>query len=160
MLTNLSYKFRLYPSEDQVQELKQKSGNCRFVWNQLLAMSNKHKESTGKYLSRKELQEKEKELRQDNKFLKLSYSQSTQYQCYTLNKAVERAFSPYVTAQRKAKIAKVYEELDPIKRSKKIAKAIKFGFPKFKKKHDLKDSIHHTQHFEINDKEIKIPKIG
>jgi len=157
---NLAYKFRLYPDEEQAQNLKQKGGNCRFVWNNLLSFSNEHKESTGRYLTRAELQEKEKALRAEHGFLKLSYSQSTQYQCYILDKAVKKAFSPYIVELRKAKIKKAYQEPDLTKQNKKVAKALLFGFPKFKKKHAFQDSIHHPQNFEIKRAKIKIPKLG
>jgi len=157
---NLAYKFRLYPDEEQAQNLKQKAGNCRFVWNKLLADSNHHKEQTGRFLTRTQLEEIEKGLRSEHDFLKLSYSQSTQYQCNTLDKAVKKAFSPYIVEQRKAALKKAYQEPDLAKQSKKVAKALKLGFPKFKKKHDFRDSVHHPQHFKIQKARIKIPKLG
>ena len=35
-----SYKFRMYPTQDQVAMLIQHGGNSRFVWNKLLEFSN------------------------------------------------------------------------------------------------------------------------
>ena len=33
-----AYKYRLYPTIEQEQKLKQQAGNCRFLWNKFLEL--------------------------------------------------------------------------------------------------------------------------
>ena len=48
-MQNLKYKYRLYPTESQIDALQQVTGNCRFVWNHFLANESKTFEETKKF---------------------------------------------------------------------------------------------------------------
>lgn len=52
MIVVQSFRYKLYPSEDQKQAMLQASGCRRFVWNWALARCNEHYRSTGKGLSK------------------------------------------------------------------------------------------------------------
>jgi IS605 OrfB family transposase len=48
MIVRKAFKFRLKPSDDQLQKMHEYAGHCRFLWNKLLSMNlerleNKHK---------------------------------------------------------------------------------------------------------------------
>jgi len=45
----ISYRFRLKPTEEQIDLLKQHGGNIRFVWNQLLDYSNEKFKTSKKF---------------------------------------------------------------------------------------------------------------
>ena len=46
-----SYKFRIYPSKTQVQQIQRTFGCCRFVWNYYLAMRKDIYEQDGKTMN-------------------------------------------------------------------------------------------------------------
>lgn len=46
MKTNKSYKFRLYPTEEQTKKLVQCGGNTRFLWNYFLDLNQKYYKKT------------------------------------------------------------------------------------------------------------------
>lgn len=130
----LSYKFRLRPTDEQLTQLKQHAGTCRYVWNHMLAANIAKYESEGKFIFRFEMQKllvgmkKQEEL----SWLKDVNSQSEQVAIMQLDTALRGAFKS--ATNRK-------------------------GFPKFKSKRD-RASFHVPQHFEITNKTIKLPKIG
>jgi transposase len=49
-----SFRFRLYPTEEQDTILKQHGGTVRFVWNRLVEFIKEYKEKTGKFPTRKD----------------------------------------------------------------------------------------------------------
>ncbi|MHC1630779.1 MAG: helix-turn-helix domain-containing protein, partial [Methanotrichaceae archaeon] len=53
-----SFKYRLYPTEAQAQQIKQHVGACRFVYNWGLEQKIKSYEQTGKSISRFDLNKK------------------------------------------------------------------------------------------------------
>ena len=160
MKINKAYKFRLYPDEEQAKELKQIAGNNRFVWNEFVAFNNAHKELNGNYIYRYDLQSYLLHLKEENDFLKKSFSQSLQYQAKFLDQTLHRAYEPDVVKQRNKAIAKAMAEPDEEKRKRKLAKAYNHGFPNFHKKRDYNDTIGYPQFFEVKKSRIKLPKIG
>jgi putative transposase len=155
-----AYKFRLKPTEDQVAMLKQHGGNSRFVWNKLLEYAEEVKKNTGKYPSQSVLQTKIIQIKASNEFIKISYSQPIQVNAMRLNKAYTRAFSPEVVAERNKKITKAHLVQDEEKKAKALAKALKCGLPKFKRKSDNSDSIFYPQHTIVKKSRIHFPKLG
>lgn len=73
-----AYRYRLYPSKEQEQQLKQQCGNCRFLWNRFLDMNQRQYETTGKFVFAHELIISIPELKKEYEFLGLTFSQSLQ----------------------------------------------------------------------------------
>ena len=160
MIINKGFKYRIYPDKEQIQQLKQIAGNNRFIWNEFLAFTNGYKELYGKYLYRYDLQNYILDLKEDYPFLKLSYSQSLQYQALSLDKAIHRTFDEDIVKQRQKAIAKAMAEPNDQYKQGKINRAYHYGFPKYKKKSNYNDTICYPQFFEIKKDKIKLPKIG
>lgn len=155
-----TYKFRLYPTKEQQQLLKQHAGNTRFMWNQLVNYINEHNKETKKLPNRKKLQEKIIEIKQQHEFLQLSHSQPLQINALRLSRTITQAFKPAMKKERAQKIAIALQETDIDKRNKKLAKAYKHGFPKFHKKSDNSDSIYYPQNVKIKKCKVFLPKLG
>ena len=75
----MAYKFRLYPSKQQEQELFKTFDLCRFTYNQLLEKMN-----ASKKIDRKSIQHSIIELQKKHPELKKVYSKTLQYECYRL----------------------------------------------------------------------------
>jgi len=144
-----AYKYRLYPTKEQIAFLENHFGAVRFVYNYFWA---KYKDS--KLPSKTKLQTKLKELKKQKEYewLKSINSQSLQVAIHNLIKAYKRAFSDEIVAQRKIAIAKA-------KTPKQKAKALQFGFPKFKSKKDSYQSFNIPQNVKLKDELIHIPKL-
>lgn len=155
-----SYKYRLKPTKEQVPMLKQHGGNTRFVWNKLLEYANNAKESTGKYPSWGVLAKYIIQLKSENDFVKISHSQPIQVNAQRLSRTFSNAFSSEVVAARNKKIAIANAIKDEGLKKKALAKALDFGFPKFKSKNRSNDSIFYPQNFIIKKSRIKFPKLG
>jgi len=160
MLINKSYKFRLYPTKEQIPTLKQHAGNSRFTWNKLLEYANAIKHNTKKYPNWCDLAKQVIELKKNNEFLGLSYSQPLQVNAQRLNVTFQKALKPEVVAKRNKKIAIAKSEPNEEIRNKKLVRALNFGFPKFKAKAQSKDSIFYPQHFVVKKSRILFPKLG
>ena len=74
-----TYKFRLYPTQDQEQVLMQTLEHCRTVYNTLLGWLNKQ-ETPNRY----ELQNRLPALKQEHPELNMVYSKALQYEVYRL----------------------------------------------------------------------------
>ena len=155
-----SSKFRLKPTEEQIATLKQHGGNVRFVWNKLLDFSNKKQESSKSFPTQVELQKYIIQLKKQYGFIKLSYSQPIQVNALRLSRTFLNAFKPEVIAERNKKIAIANKIQDEEKKTKAVAKALNFGFPKFKSKAKSNDSIFYPQNFIVKRSRINFPKLG
>jgi putative transposase len=155
-----SYKFRLKPTDEQVAVLHQHGGNVRFVWNKLLEFANEQKKLLGKFPNQSVLQKKIIELKSENDFVKQSHSQPIQFNAAKLAKTFHRAFKPEIVSERNFRIAKAKSIKDETKKNKALARALNFGFPKFKSKRDNHDSIFYPQNFKIGKSRVFLAKIG
>jgi len=155
-----SYKFRLYPDEEQFAMLLQHGGNTRFTWNKLLEFQNNYHKKSNKYPNQSLLQKKVIELKKEFDFLKLSHSQPIQVTAQRLVRTTSNAFEPEKVQERNKKIAIARNEVNPEKREKKILKAMNYAFPNFKSKHDCSDSIFYPQNFKIRKSKIFFAKLG
>jgi putative transposase len=155
-----SYKFRLLPSKEQSTMLHQHGGNLRYAWNKLVEFSNLTNENTKVFPTKKELRAKLKDIQKENGFLNISHSQPLQNTSDNLFDTIIKSFKSEVVQKRKSKIALANKELDEVKRNKKLAKALNFGFPKFKRKDQNNDSIFYPQAFKVKQSRIYFPKIG
>ncbi|MEM6610734.1 MAG: RNA-guided endonuclease TnpB family protein [Cyanobacteria bacterium P01_C01_bin.72] len=123
-------KVRIYPSNDQKQQLAGAMGCCRWWWNFALNKSIETYKETGKGLSRSALNALLPNLKKENEWLKRDvYSQSLQQTSLNLSRAFINFFE---------------------KRAK---------FPRFKSKHK-KQSVGFPQSVKVVDDSIKLPKIG
>jgi len=148
-----TYKFRLHPDKNTLSILKQHGGNSRFLWNQLVDFSKKYNEKHKKFPTQSELQREIINIKSKNDFLKISHSQPLQINAQRLTKANFNSIKPEVIQERKLKIAKA-------KTPKQKVKALNLGFPKFKSKHEERDSIFYPQNFKIRKSRIFVAKIG
>jgi putative transposase len=128
-----AYKFRLYPTKEQLSFFEQSSGCTRFVYNKLLEASIAEYQSSGKFILGWDLSAQIPLLKKEFPWLKDVYSRNLVQSANDLATAFKNRFSK--------------------KRKKQI------GFPKFKKKSD-RDSFRYDQGFTIKKNQIKLPKIG
>ena len=129
-----SFKFRLYPTQEQTTFFEKSSGCSRFVYNKLLESSIEEYKATGKFILGFSLTNKLVELKKEFPWLKEVNSQSLQQTSINLATAFKNRFS---------------------RKRKKHA-----GFPKFKSKSTSTSSFVVPQHFIIKPNQIKLPKIG
>ena len=153
MKTLKTYKFRLNPNEATLELLKQHGGNGRFLWNQLVSFSKDFNDQKGRFPTQSELQKQIVVLKEENDFLKTSHSQPLQINAKRLNKTNFDSIKPEKIKERKIKLAKA-------KTPKQKAKALNFGKPKHKSKHDKNDSIFYPQNFKVKKGRIFVAKIG
>ena len=154
-----SYKFRMYPTQDQVAMLIQHGGNSRFVWNKLLEFSNITKEKTDKYPTQSQLQKQIIQIKDQNNFIKLSHSQPIQINALRLYQTIQKSFKPEIIKERNIKIAKANIIKDEKIREQSLQKALNFALPKFKCKNKCSDSIFYPQNFIVKRSRIYFPKL-
>jgi putative transposase len=151
-----SFKFRLYPNEEQDTILRQHGGTVRFVWNKLVEFSKEYKEKNGKFPTQGILQKEIVKIKLANDFVKLPHSQPIQINAQKLSRTIVNAFSKENKVARAKKIAIANAKED----KKALAKALDYAFPKFKKKSSNTDSIFYPQNFKIRRSRIFFAKIG
>lgn len=125
-----AYKFRLYPTKEQVAALRQHGGNARFLWNALLRLNQDKYESEKKFIFAHDMVTSLPQLKKEHDFLQLSFSQSLQQVARQLDRALRDCFN----------------------KTKR--------FPVFKKKGKQNDSFTVPQKFRIGKHYVFIPKIG
>ncbi|MGL5075799.1 MAG: RNA-guided endonuclease InsQ/TnpB family protein [Waterburya sp.] len=123
-------KVRIYPTDEQKQQLAGAMGCCRWWWNFALNKSLETYQETGKSLSRAGLNALLPSLKEENEWLRTEvYSQSLQQTSLNLSRAFINFFE---------------------KRAR---------FPRYKSKHG-KQSVGFPQSVTIDGDLIKLPKIG
>ncbi len=155
-----TYKFRLKPTKEQAALLRQQGGISRFVWNKLLNYCQETQKTTTKLPTQSQLLKYIISLKQTYPFIKLAHSQPVQINVINLGKAYSKAFKPETLALRKKKICQANQEISEEKRNKQIAKALNFGFPKFKSKKQHNDNLFYPQNFKIRKSRIFFSKLG
>jgi len=160
MIIHKSYKFRLKPTEKQVAMLKQHGGNTRFTWNKLLEWANDQRTKNNRFPNCKEIRNFLSQLKKNNEFIKVTYSQPLQTTADRLADTCIKTFKPEIIRERNKKIAIANAIKDDKKKIKKLAKALNFGFPKFKSKKQNNDSIFYPQNFIVKRSRMFFPKMG
>ena len=131
-----SVRVRLYPTEEQEVLINKTIGCCRFVSNQTLADCKQSYEQTQHFPSKNKRITNLVPLKEENEFLKEVDSTALQQSIRDLNSGMNNFFK---------------------NRSH-------FGFPKFKSKHDLKQSYRTPYNGGnadvLDNKHIKLPKLG
>lgn len=129
-----SIRVRLYPTERQEILIDKTTGCCRFVYNQTLSDCNKSYEQTQHFPSKNERITNLVPLKETNEFLKEVDSKALQQSIRDLNTAFDNFFK----------------------------NRNHFGFPKFKSKHNLKQSYRTPwdkgRADVLDNKHIKLPK--
>jgi len=127
-----AYKYRMYPSQEQVPLLMQHIHACRFVYNHSLEQKIRAYEQEGRKLSCFDLNNRLPVLKEEHPWLTEVNSQSLQ----SANKNLDNAFTRFF-------------------REKK-------GFPRFKSRKNPVQSFQVPQHYRVDfDREkIRFPKIG
>ncbi len=92
MITEYTYKFRIYPSEEQKKFLNIQFGHCRFVYNKLLEMAIKEYKEQGMKWNYYTYKKKLPQLKEEYPFLKQANSQSLQEVVKNLDRAFKSFF--------------------------------------------------------------------
>jgi putative transposase len=136
--TEKSYKFRIYPTNEQAKLMQKTFGCCRFIFNKFLAariVSYKQDKIT---LSRFEQDKELTELKKELYWLKEPDSTALQSTVQNLDQAYQNFF-------------------------RRLKQESKPGFPKFKSKHDNRKSYKSKvvgNNIAVFDNSIKLPKLG
>jgi len=127
-----AYKYRMYPSREQIVLFMKHIHACRFVYNNSLEQKIRAYKQEDKKLSCFDLNNRLPTLKEEHSWLKEVNSQSLQ----SANKNLDNAFNKFF-------------------REKK-------GFPRFKSKKNPVQSFQVPQHYKVdfNQRTIKFPKIG
>lgn len=110
-----SYKFRLYPTAAQQKQMSRNFGCCRYVFNRFLAQRQEQYKETGKAPTRFQQDKSLTMLKQEYPWLKEVDSTSLQATLQDLDTAFQNFF-------------------------RRVKKGEKPGYPRFKSKHDRRQS--------------------
>jgi putative transposase len=127
---NKAFTFRLNPTTEQLELIKQHAGACRWLWNNMLASNIEKYKEEQKFNFRFAMDKLTTCLRKEYDWLKGINSQALQAKNKDLDIAIKNCFKS------------------------------KFGFPKFKKKSNNSDSFRVPQFFRLSNKAVYLPKIG
>ncbi|WP_281692845.1 IS200/IS605 family element RNA-guided endonuclease TnpB [Agathobaculum desmolans] len=133
-----SYKFRLYPTAAQQEQMSRNFGCCRYVFNHFLAQRQEQYKETGKAPTRFQQDKSLTTLKQEYPWLKEVDSTSLQATLHDLDAAFQNFF-------RRAK------------------KGEKPGYPRFKSKHSHRQSYKSKcvgTNIKVLDKAVQLPKLG
>lgn len=134
MVKTRGYEYRIYPNQKQVKQLEQMLGNARWIYNWSLARRIEAYQKDKKTMSAFTLMTELTQLKKkpEYKWLNLSVAQSLQQSIVNMEKAFTRFFRE------------------------------KRGFPKFKRKHDRRQSVGFPQNTKINfdENRVFVQKLG
>lgn len=128
----LRYRYRIYPTEDQVQQMISVGGSVRFLYNHFLKVNIDQYQQTKKFVWFEGMCVQLTELKKQRTWLKDTYSQVLQQSLKDLDSA--------------------------LKNMKKTGA----GFPRFKSKYTTPISFRYQQHTSLvdNNRYLRLPKIG
>ena len=142
MLYNISmekcYKFRIYPTTDQANQMQRTFGCCRFIFNHYLADRIDQYKATNKTISRYEQDRDMTRLKKELEWLREVDATSLQAVLSDLDSAYQNFF-------------------------RRMKKGEKPGFPQFKSKHSHRRSYKSKRvgnNVAILEKQVKLPKLG
>ena len=134
-----SYKFRLYPTAAQREQISRNFGCCRYVFNRFLAQRQEQYRNTGKAPTRFEQDKNLTALKQELPWLKEADSTSLQATLQDLDAAFQNFF-------------------------RRVKRGEKPGYPQFKSKRNLKQSYKSkcvgANIKIVDEKHIQLPKLG
>ena len=105
MIVRKTFKFRLKPSDDQLQKMHEYYGHCCFLWNKLLSMNLERLENKQKLIWHREADYFSKLWKKSNEygFLKEVPSHCLQQKIKDLDKAFKDAFDKKQPLKRLSK---------------------------------------------------------
>lgn len=129
---NQAFKYKLYPTKEQVVLLNQITGSTRWLWNYMLDLNKKKYDSEKKFIFMYDMHKFLPDLKKQHDWLKLAPGQALQQKCTDLDRALKSVWKS------------------------------SFGFPKFKSKGigDGFRIPQTNGHIKISDTHITIPKLG
>lgn len=133
-----SYKFRLYPTVEQQEQMSRNFGCCRYVFNHFLAQRQEQYKETGKAPTRFQQDKSLTELKREMPWLRDADSTSLQAEIQNLDVAFQNFF-------------------------RRVKQGQKPGYPKFKSKHHSKKSYKSKcakANIKVLDKAVQLPKLG
>lgn len=133
-----SYKFRLYPTTAQREQMSRNFGCCRYVFNHFLAQRQEQYKETGKAPTRFQQDKSLTRLKQELPWLKEVDSTSLQATLQDLDTAFQNFF-------------------------RRLKQGEKPGYPRFKSKHDHRQSYKSKcvgTNIKVLDKAVQLPKLG
>ena len=133
-----SYKFRLYPTAEQQEQMSRNFGCCRYVFNHFLVQRQEQYKETGKAHTRFQQDKSLMMLKQELPWLKEVDSTSLQATLQDLDAAFQNFF-------------------------RRVKQGEKPGYPRFKSKHDHRQSYKSKcvgTNIKILDKAVQLPKLG
>ena len=133
-----SYKFRLYPTAAQQEQMSRNFGCCRYVFNHFLAQRQEQYKETGKAPTRFRQDKSLTMLKQELPWLKEADSTSLQATLQDLDTAFQNFF-------------------------RRVKQGEKPGYPRFKSKHDRRQSYKSKcvgTNIKVLGKALQLPKLG
>ena len=133
-----SYKFRLYPTAAQQEQMSRNFGCCRYVYNHFLAQRQEQYKETGKAPTRFQQDKSLTTLKQEYPWLKEVDSTSLQATLQNLDTAFQNFF-------------------------RRVKQGEKPGYPRFKSKHDHRQSYKSKcmgTNIKVLEKAVQLPKLG
>lgn len=138
------YRFRIYPNKEQEQLIQKTFGCCRFVYNYYLVKRENLFKETGKTMSYFESTT-------DLTKIKKEYEWLCEVDVSALRSALKNLDNAFKFFFQR------------VQRQKKKRRYEKFGYPKFKKKKDRKNSYtskYSHGNIRVFEKHVQIPKLG
>lgn len=133
-----SYKFRLYPTKVQQEQISCNFGCCRYVFNHFLAQRQEQYGGTGKAPTRYQQDKSLTALKQELPWLREADSTSLQAAIQDLDAAFQHFF-------------------------RRVKQGKRPGYPRFKSKHDHKQSYKSKcvgTNIKVLDRAVQLPKLG
>lgn len=133
-----SYKFRIYPSTTQIQQIQRTFGCCRFVFNHFLAERTEQYKQTGKSPTRFQQDKSLTALKKDLEWLREVDATALQAALQSLDTAYQNFF-------------------------RRVKQGQKPGYPRFKSKRDHRRSYKSKrvgENIKVLGKAVQIPKLG
>ena len=150
MIVKKAFKFQLYPTPAQQQQLAIQFGHARFVYNHFRQLREETYQRTGQGLNYEATTKMLPALKQENPWLKEADSQVLQQSLKDLERAYQRWFDMCT-----GKIAKPVPK--PGQKPRKDGKPA--GYPRFKSRYGPQ-SIRYPQRFQVEGNKIYLPKAG
>lgn len=132
-----SYKFRLYPNREQENLILRTFGCCRYVYNHYLAQRKEVYQNTGKSPTRFE---------QDKDLTSLKKQEATEWLKEVDATALQSSLQDLDNAYNQFFL--------------RVKKGSKPGYPKFKSKHNHKQSYKSKSNIKVLENAVQLPKLG
>ncbi len=130
-----SYRFRIYPTQEQESLIQRTFGCCRYVYNHFLAERKSSYEETGKSPTRFQQDKELTNLKKEIEWLKEPDKCALQNAVKQLDQAYQNFF-------------------------RRVRQGEKPGYPRFRKKHDNRKSYRTNSNIKMLNKAIRLPKLG